>query len=323
MTSTYSAWVVAFLVLAKPPSPFASNDFERGVKALNRGDYDRAITAFTAHLRKKPKDALAYLKRGTAYALKKNTVGAIADFTAAIRLDPKDDAAYNNRGNAYLEQKEYARAIADYTVAIRLDPKHADAYCNRGFAHAEGREYDKALADYARALRLNPKHLKAHINRGFAYTEKKEYDKAIEDFSAAIRLDARATRAHFGRGLAHAEKKEYGKALADYTTVIGLDPKHADALNDLAWLLATCPEDGVRDGKKALAHATQACRLADWKLAAYLDSLAAAHAECGQFKEAVKRQKQAIKRGYEDKDDELRARKRLRLYEANKPYRDE
>ena len=137
-------------------------------------------------------------------------------------------------------------------------------------------------------IRLNPKYVDAYINRGIAYNEKKEYGKAIEDCSQAIRLD----------------------------------PKSADSHNALAWVFATCPKEGVRDGKKAIEHATRACELSQWKNAYMLDSLAAAHAETGNFKDASKWQKAAIEMGYDDKEDTEKARQRLKLYEEGKPYRE-
>jgi serine/threonine-protein kinase len=54
-----------------------------------------------------------------------------------------------------------------------------------------------------------------------------------------------------------------------------------------------------------------------------MDTMAAAHAECGDFKEAVKWQKKVIDLGFEDKEELAKAQKRLKLYEQGKPCRDE
>jgi hypothetical protein len=87
--------------------------------------------------------------------------------------------------------------------------------------------------------------------------------------------------------------------------------------------LATCPQDDIRDGKRAVALATKACELSKWKDANDIDTLAAAHAEAGSFSEAMKYQKKALEVGFEDKADAENARQRLLLYEREKPYRDE
>jgi tetratricopeptide (TPR) repeat protein len=78
----------------------------------------------------------------------------------------------------------------------------------------------------------------------------------------------------------------------------------------------------VRDGKKALELAKKACELSQWNNAECLETLAAAHAELGNFKEAVKCQKQAIELGFDDEDRLKKARQQLKLYEDSKPCRE-
>jgi tetratricopeptide (TPR) repeat protein len=67
--------------------------------------------------------AIAYYRRGLAYASKKEYDRAIADYTRAIELDPKNLSAYNDRGVAYTSKGDYERAIADVTRAVELAPK--------------------------------------------------------------------------------------------------------------------------------------------------------------------------------------------------------
>jgi tetratricopeptide (TPR) repeat protein len=113
------------------------------------------------------------------------------------------------------------------------------------------------------------------------------------------------------------------KTLADFRQALRLDPKDPNSCNSLARLLATCPKADVRDGKKAVEYARKACELTGWKEAVYLDTLASAYAESGDFKQAVKWQKKALESSEkfpEKERDEMRAR--LKLYEQGKPYRE-
>jgi tetratricopeptide (TPR) repeat protein len=233
-------------------------------------------------------------------------------------------AAEFARGKEALNKKDYDLAIACFNAYIQENPKDAGAFNNRGVAYLRKKEYDKAVKDFSEAIQLNSNLAAIFLGRGSAYDGMKEYDKAVSDYSEAIRLDPKNADAFFWRGAAYNNKKEYDKAISDYSEAIRLDPKHDKALNGLAWSLATCPKDSVRNGKKAVELATKACDLSEWKIANNLDTLAAAHAECGDFKEAVKWQKKAIELGLGDnKETAERPKKRLQLYEDGKPCRND
>jgi tetratricopeptide (TPR) repeat protein len=69
--------------------------------------------------------AIAYHRRGTAYASKKEYDQAIADYTKALEIDPKYISALNDRGLAYTSKGDYERAIADVTrAASSLQNRH-------------------------------------------------------------------------------------------------------------------------------------------------------------------------------------------------------
>jgi tetratricopeptide (TPR) repeat protein len=98
-------------------------------------------------------------------------------------------------------------------------------------------------------------------------------------------------------------------------------PLSAGSCNGLAWLHATCWEDSIRDGKKAIELATKACELSESKIPTYFDTLAAAHAESGQFDDAIKWQKKAVEHPEAfDTAEFEKVKQRLKLYEARKPY---
>jgi tetratricopeptide (TPR) repeat protein len=228
------------------------------------------------------------------------------------------------RGLYAMQQKDYDLAITCFDRCIKENPAEAAVYADRAYAFECKGEHDKAIADCSQAINLNPKDDQAYNIRGSVYRAKKDYDKAIEDFTQAIRIVAGEPKVlnYCSRGDCYCDKKDYGRAVADYREAIRIDPKCAYAHNDLAWTLATCPQDGVRIGNLAVEHATQACDLSHWRDPNLLDTLAAAYAEVGKFKDAVKWEKKAMAL-YDDAAAVEECRPRLKLYEAGKAYRDE
>ncbi len=125
----------------------------------------------------------------------------------------------------------------------------------------------------------------------------------------ALQLNPDATT-YAIRGTAHQKAKDYAKARDDYRTGLKLNPNELTALNNLAWMQATCPDDEFRDGAAAVELATRACQLTKFKVKDYVTTLAAAYAEVGDFKRAT------------EQAEKVDA-KRLPSYRAGTPMREE
>jgi tetratricopeptide (TPR) repeat protein len=82
------------------------------------------------------------------------------------------------------------------------------------------------------------------------------------------------------------ELKNYRRATEDYETSIRMYPRTPFAFNNLAWILATCPDAKFRSGQKAISLSQQAVSIYP-DHAEYIDTLAAAYAEAGNFEKAV------------------------------------
>lgn len=320
----------------------------KSLPALNQ-----AIAEATAAIRKQPADAAAFLVRGNAYFDKGDLDRAIADYNEAIRLRFPGPEAHGHRGMAHAGQGDLSRAAADYDEALRRAPRDADTWHNRALVHARLGNHDRALADLTEALRLEPYRAAAWSDRGFlcgqrgdheralsdlseslrlaprsaltlvrrgdAYRLNNAFDNAIADYTAALELHPSFALAHHGRGLAHRGQAAYEEAFSDFSEAVRLDARNAQAANDLARLLATCPEEKLRNGRRAVELAEQACRLTNHERADFLDTLAAAHAEAGQFAEAVKWAEKALQRA---PVNAAAIRGRLELYRVGKAARE-
>jgi tetratricopeptide (TPR) repeat protein len=112
---------------------------------------------------------------------------------------------------------------------------------------------------------------------------------------------------------------QFDKAVDDFHKSIQINPASDEAYNNLAWLRATCPVESFRNGKEAVEDATKACELTHWKRSDWIDTLAAAYAEAGDFEEAIKYQKQAMNMKEVTENDFKNMQRNLSLYEQNRP----
>ena len=119
-----------------------------------------------------------------------------------------------------------------------------------------------------------------------------------------------------------AARGRFSDAVADCRKVLKTDPQNAVARNRLAWMLATCPDASIRDGAKALEVARLLVQGS--RQPAFLDTLAAAYAETGQFPKAVATAEEALALAKSSgrRIDALSIQTHLRLYRVGRPYRE-
>lgn len=111
--------------------------------------------------------------------------------------------------------------------------------------------------------------------------------------------------------------------LDQYHAALDVDENHVLAMNNLAWQLATHPKSEVRNGPEAVRRAEQATKLTRGLDPDVLDTLAASYAEVGRWNQSVQAAERAVAVAEKRNQKDLagRIRKRLQLYQQQKPYR--
>jgi tetratricopeptide (TPR) repeat protein len=129
--------------------------------------------------------------------------------------------------------------------------------------------------------------------------------------------------ARYGLGSALAAQGKTAEAIDQLSAVVELTPDDARALNALARLLATAPESKLRDGRRAVALAERACVLTNEGHPLVLDTLAAAYAETGDFRNATATAGKAlaIARSAGRSDMARDIERRMELYSRGVPFR--
>ncbi|MDQ7823598.1 MAG: rhomboid family intramembrane serine protease [Candidatus Eremiobacteraeota bacterium] len=305
--------------------PMNPNSYEtRGLCYYFLEEYMEAIKDFNRAIELNPNALESHYRRGLAFQILGNNKQALRDFDETIALKPSYGDAYYGRGISFEELNDSRQAIKNYNKAIALNPADSYAYYSRGISYQSMGDYRQAVNDFDKALELNPAEGDSYYRRGLAYSCLKDYGQAVRDLDKAIELNPESTDSYYQRGQIHKLAGSYRQSLSDFSKVIGMDAGHAGSYNRIAWLLATCPQKEHRNGAKAVSYATKACELKGWKNWSFLDTLAAAYAETGDFREAVRWESRALtskSKTFTDAD-RVDCQKRLQLYREGKPYRE-
>ncbi|MEM7100876.1 MAG: hypothetical protein AAF541_21630 [Pseudomonadota bacterium] len=223
-----------------------------------------------------------------------------------------------------LGEPDPARAVEYYLEA--LDQGVAVAGVSLAYAYLTG---TGVAVDEARAFALYEQAAAAglssgQVGLGHMYEHgigiKENIDRARSLYiEAANRGDRNAQRRLVTHYLSQPSLKDRGQALQWSAKAAGSGD--AQAQNDYAWLLATSKYSELRNGVLAVNTALQA--VAQEPIAAYLDTLAAAYAEAGNFEKAVETQQRAIEAISTNQMDLMEEfQSRLRLYQESQPWRE-
>ncbi len=243
--------------------------------------------------------------------------------------DLKSDAikCYDLLGRMAFDAGKMHEAIARFEQVLNADPQARAVRGEIVRAHLALNQLEQATRHVEALLdarRDDPDNL---LTLAGIRLQMKQPAEAIALFEEALNVrDDVQTRYRFAA--VYLSQSMLAKAVEQYRAALKIQPSFPPAANDLAWVLATHPADRVRNGKEAVALARAACQATGEKIPNYLNTLAVALAENGEFDEAIDVGRRALvltSTGGNDKNGELAEliRTRLELFEQRKPFRDE
>jgi len=268
-------------------------------------------------------------------------VQAANHLKAALRLRPEYPEALDELGTIETKLGAPKSAQSRYEMAIAIDPKFTHARLKLAFLLASQQKFDEASAQLTRVIQLEPTNFLGHFNLAGVFEAQGQTNQALAEFLAASKIDPADTETQLrvaailtGQNqpeAAEAIRKSAGllardgrfaEAIEACRKALKLKPDSPETLANLAWLLATAPDDSLRNGPEAVTLAKRAGELGGPNDARYLMPLDAAYAEVGQFADAIKTATAAHDAAFVAKQFPLveAATKRLELYRAGKPF---
>jgi superkiller protein 3 len=208
--------------------------------AMDRKDYEAAVTAYQEYLAKKPDDATVHYDLGYAYTAMQKSAEAKTEYEKAISLDPKMASAYQNLGLTLLTS-DPAAAVAPLQKAAELLPENARAKWLLGTALETNGKLDLAIAQYEAAKKLDAKDPDILESLGGALLRAGRPAEAESVFREALSLHPEGGalgQAHIGLARALIAQKKIEESAKELAAYLVSRPDDANARMELAAELA-------------------------------------------------------------------------------------
>jgi tetratricopeptide (TPR) repeat protein len=211
-------------------------------------------------------------------------------FTHALAVTRNNDVAENNLGIVFLQRGQLDEAISRLQAAIDLRPENGPAHNNLAKALLQKGRLAEAMVHYRKFFEIEPENVEARNILGTALIQQGRIREAIEQWQDAL----------------------------------AIEPENGNAASNLAWVFATCPDDSIRDGRRAVELAEKALRISGGKIPMILRVLAAAYAEDGRFSQAIESAQRGADLANSQGNPALAAelQSNIALYQAGTPLRD-
>ena len=175
---------------------------------------------------------------------------------------------------------------------------------------------------FGHALALDPANVQALYGVGVHLVNTGHLDEGKRFLEQAIHLHPDYPEALGALASMFDGQGKYADAIRFYEAGLKAQPDQDTILNNLAWLLASCPDAALRNGPEAVRLATRACELTDYTKPLVIGTLAAAQAEAGDFSAAIATAERAAALAARLHLDEVTARNRelIQLYRQGQAY---
>lgn len=240
---------------------------------------------------------------------------AVLALLSIILITPLGRATFVQADYWISAQKLWARGVKVSPQSPIAHTNYADALVRREF-------FANAAREYRSALELNPSdsvalHHFAHLLRRVGRAE-----GAIRLYRQTIRIDPGRRNAWLSLGQVLVDEGRAAEAVEVLRDGAQRHPAALDLVDYLAQLLATYPDDNVRDGEEAVRWALHVSRARGSDHPASLLTLATAFAEAGRFDDAVSTAEHALALARQNGDEAMsfELKHRLALFRAGKPY---
>lgn len=256
------------------------------------GDRLQAVSTFQRAANLDPGSALPHLRLADLYKADGKSAAAVAALRRALEIDPRRDEAQVGLVDALVADRRVDEAVAT-ARSLQQDPKLTVGWLLEAAVHMRSRTYDKAESVLRAGLKRHPdsSELAVRLHQVLGATGRQaDARRFAEDW---IRQRPQDSALAYQIATAAISRGDLAEAETRLRELVARHPRHALALNNLAWVLTTSGKPG------AVAFAERAVQALPSHPGIH-DTLAMALAAEGQPARALEIQKKALARAPDD-----------------------
>ncbi len=258
-------------------------------------DYADYLGMLNDVIAKRPENPRAYSMIAMDALKKGDNAQALRFINKAVELRPNSAEIHHMKGTVLAAQKDVNGAITEFRTAVELKPLNVFSWvalCEGWIFRDKGNDQIQRVANVLKRAQDIPA---VHLDLGSALASAGRYDDAIFEFNYALKLQPESENAMLNRGTALELAGKETDAFESYKKSLQENPDRLAVANALARIQAMSLNEKLRNGKQAVALAERVCALTQNHQPFFLDTLAAAYAEAGQFDPAIATAESALK----------------------------
>jgi tetratricopeptide (TPR) repeat protein len=274
-----------------------------------------------AELQESLHSAVGYERLGEQAMAKKEWATALGYFRKGVEIAPDNSSVRHKLGTALYVSGDAAGAREQFEEVVRRSPDFAKGRYSLGVLMLSSGRLEDAVTQLAAAVKSEPADVEARLRLGEALRRSGRPEEALPHYEHAAGIDPQLAEPKYGTAITLVRLRRYQDArdwLKDGMQAYPAQPLFARAL---ARLLASAPDDRVRDGRQALTLAERL--LKERQTLDVGETMAMALAEVGRYEQAAVFQREvmaaAAKAGLSA--TVTRLGDTLKLYERRQPCR--
>lgn len=206
-----------------------------------KGNLSTALATYEELSKLRPGDAQPLYLIGETHRAAGRNSEAAASFAEALKANPAFFLALTGLVGLDMEQAQPAAALARIDEQLKNHAGVAELHYLRATVSAASGDLAAAESSLQKAIELQPKLAAAYRDLGRLYVTQQRIPEALSRLQASVQENPGDTMSRLMIGVLQQQEGRLEEAMASYEEVLKKNPNMVGALNNLAYLLTTQP----------------------------------------------------------------------------------